>query len=104
MKEPLDQFADRILRNNELKEFITGLVKEKGVRLYQLSQIVKDMLKDGPVISECCDAVPMGGTSVDTSTAMYGERPKRQGRCAVCGQLATFHRNPNYVEKEEQEA
>lgn len=30
MREPLNQFAERIIRNDEVKEFIQGLI-EKGV-------------------------------------------------------------------------
>jgi len=101
MKEPLNQFADRILRNNELPEFIAGLVKEKGVKLSQLSVIVRDLLRDGEYLSGCCLSVPMGGTTIDPMMSRFtGRPPERTGRCAACGQIATFTRNPNYVEKE----
>lgn len=32
MRQPLDQFADRLVRNDEVQEFIQGLIHEKGVK------------------------------------------------------------------------
>lgn len=46
MKEPLNQFTDRLIRNNEIEEFIKGLVREKDVPLGQLSLIIKSMFEE----------------------------------------------------------
>ena len=43
MREPLNQFADRIIRNNEVSEFIRGLI-EKGVS----PQAIVDATKPEP--------------------------------------------------------
>ena len=45
MKEPLNQFADRILRNNEVRMFIAGLV-EKGYDKFELRRIVDEIVDD----------------------------------------------------------
>jgi len=39
MREPLNQFADRLIRNGEVKEFIKGLL-EKHVRPEIISEAV----------------------------------------------------------------
>ncbi len=31
MRDPLNMFADRLVRGGELEEFIIGLIREKGV-------------------------------------------------------------------------
>jgi len=31
MRAPLDEFANRLLRNGEITEFVQGLINEKGV-------------------------------------------------------------------------
>ena len=40
MKEPLNQFADRIIRNGEVAEFIAGLI-EKGVKPAEIVAAIK---------------------------------------------------------------
>ncbi len=40
MQEPLSQFADRLIRNNEVSTFIVGLVNEKGFDINDLERII----------------------------------------------------------------
>lgn len=42
MRNPLDQFADRIVRNGEIEEFITGLIREKHVSPEKITKAVEN--------------------------------------------------------------
>ena len=42
MKAPLNQFAERIARNNETREFIVGLIREHGVSPDLVANIAKE--------------------------------------------------------------
>jgi len=42
MKAPLNQFAERIARNNETREFIVGLIREYGVSPDLVANIAKE--------------------------------------------------------------
>jgi len=42
MRAPLDQFAERIARNGETREFIQGLIREHGVTPDLVAQIAKE--------------------------------------------------------------
>ena len=42
MREPLDQFADRLVRCGEVEEFIRGLIKEKGVPFSRIGNVVSE--------------------------------------------------------------
>ena len=46
MRPPLDQFAERIARNNEVEEFITGLIDEHGVEATEVIDIAEKALDD----------------------------------------------------------
>jgi hypothetical protein len=48
MRAPLDQFADRLLRNGEVKEFIEGLFEkaEREGRQESLSQTLGSILRE----------------------------------------------------------
>ncbi len=46
MKAPLDQFAERIVRNNELEEFIMGLIEEHHVQPSKIMDIAQKALDD----------------------------------------------------------
>ena len=50
MKEPLNNFADRIVRNGELTEFLKGLVEEKGVSPEALMQSARSAVE--PTVSK----------------------------------------------------
>jgi hypothetical protein len=41
MRSPLDQFADRIVSNGEVEEFIVGLLTEKRVSVATVKNAVK---------------------------------------------------------------
>ena len=41
MREPLNQFADRLVRNGEVAEFVRGLVEEKGADAGLISEVAR---------------------------------------------------------------
>lgn len=44
MKQPLDCFADRIIANDEVKEFVAGLM-DKGITAEMLQEAIKEAVK-----------------------------------------------------------
>jgi hypothetical protein len=62
MREPLSVFADRLVRNGEITEFIRGLIVEKGVSAETITEVAcdADMERQGGSYRER-NPMPKGG-------------------------------------------